>query len=86
MLSVTKTSDTGIGIDDKLLSKIFEPFYRVQSHRSRETGGAGLGLALVKKLVEKQDGNIKVSSKINEGTMVTIEFSFQSLQFCDITL
>ncbi|GCD09366.1 sensor histidine kinase [Clostridium tagluense] len=68
-------ADTGIGICKEDLPKIFEPFYRVESHRSRETGGAGLGLALVKKLVEKQQGTINVDSKLNEGTIFSIEFS-----------
>nr|WP_246599393.1 HAMP domain-containing sensor histidine kinase [Clostridium lacusfryxellense] len=67
-------ADTGIGICKESLHIIFEPFYRVESHRSRETGGAGLGLSLVKKLVEKQQGTINVESKINEGTIFTIEF------------
>lgn len=67
-------ADTGIGISEEYLSKIFEPFYRIESHRSRETGGAGLGLALVKKLVEKQQGTITVDSKLNEGTIFSIEF------------
>lgn len=68
-------ADTGIGLSTEVMSKIFEPFYRVDSHRSRETGGTGLGLALVKKLVEKQQGTIKVDSKLNEGTIFSIEFS-----------
>lgn len=67
-------SDTGIGIAQDELTKIFQPFYRVQSHRSRETGGVGLGLALVKKLVEKQKGTIKVNSNLDEGTVFFIEF------------
>ncbi len=67
-------SDTGIGIAKYDMSKIFEPFYRAQSHRSRETGGVGLGLALVKRLVEKQHGAIKVKSNINEGSSFYIEF------------
>ncbi|MBC8061586.1 MAG: HAMP domain-containing histidine kinase [Clostridiaceae bacterium] len=68
-------SDTGIGISAEDISKIYEPFYRVQAHRSRETGGVGLGLALVKKLVEKQQGVIKVKSNLNEGSSFYIEFS-----------
>ncbi|WP_258880037.1 cell wall metabolism sensor histidine kinase WalK [Clostridium estertheticum] len=70
-----KVADTGIGICKKDLYKIFEPFYRVESHRSRETGGAGLGLALVEKLVKKQQGTINVDSKLNEGTIFFVEFS-----------
>lgn len=66
-------SDTGIGIAEEALQKIFEPFYRAESHRSRESGGVGLGLALVKKLVEKQNGMIKVESKLNRGTIFSIE-------------
>lgn len=68
-------SDTGIGMSEEVLPKIFQPFYRADKHRSREAGGAGIGLALVKKLVEKQGGTIKVSSKLNEGTTFYIEFS-----------
>lgn len=83
---ILKVQDTGIGIGEEVSSKIFEPFYRVESHRSRQTGGVGLGLALVKKLVEKQMGNIKVSSKLNEGTTFFIEFPAKSLQNCDILL
>ena len=70
---VLKVKDSGIGIAKDALDKIFEPFYRVESHRSRETGGTGLGLALVKKLVEKQGGTIKVESKLKEGTLFSIE-------------
>ncbi|WBL46081.1 sensor histidine kinase [Clostridium estertheticum] len=70
-----KVADTGIGICKKDLYKIFEPFYRVESHRSRETGGAGLGLALVEKLVKKQQGTINVDSKLNVGTIFFVEFS-----------
>jgi len=82
-------SDTGIGIPEEAISKIFEPFYRVENHRSRERGGAGLGLALVKKLVEKQKGVILVSSELNKGTKFIIEFqTFQNndviLHNCDI--
>ncbi|MDP4145922.1 MAG: HAMP domain-containing sensor histidine kinase [Bacillota bacterium] len=67
-------ADTGIGIANECLSNIFEPFYRVETHRSRETGGVGLGLALVEKLVKKQHGTIKVESRLKEGTIFNIEF------------
>ena len=48
--------DTGIGIPFESKDKIFQPFYRVDKERSRQTSGIGLGLALVKKLVEMQNG------------------------------
>lgn len=67
--------DNGIGIDSEKVEKIFEPFYRVDKHRSREAGGAGLGLSIVKKLVEKQGGTIRVESKLDEGS--TFYASFQ---------
>ena len=51
-------SDTGIGMPAEAESKIFEPFYTVDKNRSRQSGGAGLGLSLVKKLVEKQGGTV----------------------------
>ena len=67
-------SDSGIGIPREHINKIFEPFYRVDKHRSRESGGNGLGLSLVKKLMLKQNGNIKVESAIGKGSTFILEF------------
>lgn len=67
-----KIKDFGEGISEENLSKIFEPFYRVNKKSSRQQGSAGLGLTIVREIVEKHGGNISVRSKLNEGTEVTI--------------
>lgn len=61
-------SDTGIGIPDELQNLIFEPFYRVDKSRSRQMGGAGLGLAITKTIIEKHNGSITVLSNQKGGT------------------
>jgi CheY-like chemotaxis protein len=70
-------SDTGIGIPEDKIEKIFENFQQGTSGTSRLFGGTGLGLAIVKKLVETQGGNIHVSSKINEGSTFSFTLRFQ---------
>lgn len=67
-------SDTGIGIPEKDIGRIFERFYRVSKDRSRESGGTGLGLAIVKHLIEAHHGQIQVESKIGKGSRFTITF------------
>lgn len=71
---VVKISDTGIGIEKAELERIFEPFYRVDKSRSRAVGGAGLGLALVKDIMEKHGGSIAVESVYGEGTVFILYF------------
>jgi signal transduction histidine kinase len=66
--------DTGIGIPEQDLPYIFERFYRVEKSRSREYGGTGLGLAVVKKLMELQGGTIRVTSVWGKGTRFELEF------------
>ena len=71
-LSLT-ISDTGKGISNKDLQNIFDRFYRVDTSRNRNSGGSGLGLSIVKFLIESHKGKIKMQSKLNVGTDVIID-------------
>jgi PAS domain S-box-containing protein len=70
-------TDTGIGIAENKLEKIFEKFQQASSRTSRLYGGTGLGLSIVKQLVEPQGGSIRVKSKIGEGSVFSFILNFQ---------
>src|SRR5215471_8705812 len=65
-------ADTGNGIPSEELSRIFERFYRVDKARSRESGGTGLGISIVKHAIESQGGSISVTSRLGAGSTFTI--------------
>jgi signal transduction histidine kinase len=65
-------SDTGIGIPPESLPLIFDRFYRVEKSRSRAAGGSGLGLSIVKAIVDAHKGKIEVQSQVGSGTTFTI--------------
>ena len=66
--------DTGIGIPEQDLPKIFDRFYRVDKARSRMDGGSGLGLSICKHIVDRHHGTVDVESKLGEGTKFKIRF------------
>ena len=68
-----EVEDTGIGIAEDGLSTIFDNFTRVENFETRKTEGAGLGLAIVKSLVLKMNGELDVSSRLNEGSCFSLE-------------
>lgn len=67
-----RVSDTGVGIPPEDIPYIFDRFYRVDKARTRAQGGAGLGLAIAKWVVEMHNGRIRVDSKVGEGTTFTV--------------
>ncbi len=72
-IEIIRVKDTGIGIPEKDLDRIFERFYVVDKSRSKRNGGTGLGLSIVKHIVLLHKGNIGVKSKKGEGTEFIIE-------------
>lgn len=69
---VIEIEDTGIGIAQKELSKIFDKFYQVEEHLTRSVGGLGLGLAIAQRGIQLHDGEISVRSTLNQGSCFTI--------------
>lgn len=67
-----KVSDTGVGIPSEKLEHIFERFYQVDGSARRRYGGVGLGLALIKELVEVYGGRVTVESRVDVGSTFTI--------------
>ncbi len=72
--AIIRIHDTGFGIPEESVSHIFERFYRIDKARSRKSGGAGLGLAIVRTMVERNHGEISVQSELGIGTEFTIVF------------
>lgn len=68
-------SDTGIGIPPEHRSRVFERFYRVDKSHSKATGGTGLGLSIVKHAVQYLGGQIDLTSRVGEGTKITVFFT-----------
>lgn len=67
-------SDTGIGIQETDLNRIFEPFYRADISRSRELGGSGLGLSIAKQIFDNHGATVQITSEPTIGTKVTVHF------------
>lgn len=72
--------DTGIGIAQEHIPRLFERFYRVDKGRSRNMGGTGLGLAIVKHIVMDMNGQIDVQSELNVGTEFTVRLPYSNAQ------
>lgn len=72
--AILEVSDTGIGIPQEAQTKIFERFFRVDKARSRDIGGAGLGLSIVKSIVAAHEGTISVQSELGRGSLFRVQF------------
>ena len=72
--AILQVIDTGVGIPKDALDHVFERFYRVDKARARKSGGSGLGLSIVRNLVERNDGTIRVDSTIGVGSTFSVSF------------
>lgn len=71
--------DNGVGIDEDELEVVFEKFYRTDDSRSRDTGGAGIGLSIVNRIIKLHKWKITINSKLNRGTVIKITIHKTSL-------
>src|SRR3954453_21684226 len=69
---VIRVADTGVGIPQRDLPRIFERFYRVDQARARETGGTGLGLSIVRHVTENHGGEVTVESELGRGAVFEV--------------
>ncbi|EGW41582.1 HAMP domain protein [Desulfosporosinus sp. OT] len=72
---ILEIKDTGIGISAEDIAQVFEPFYMADKSRSRANGGVGLGLSLCAEIAKIHDAELKIESKLNEGTTIKISFN-----------
>ncbi|MBX9783496.1 MAG: response regulator [Chitinophagaceae bacterium] len=75
-----KVSDTGIGISPEKLQSIFDRFNQADADTTRKYGGTGLGLAIVKQLAELQNGTVMAESKLNAGSVFTVEIPYETIE------
>ena len=69
---MVRFSDTGIGLPEGALEKLFDGFYQAASHLTRKVGGLGLGLALTRRIVEAHGGTVSVESKEGSGSVFSV--------------
>jgi signal transduction histidine kinase/CheY-like chemotaxis protein len=74
---ILQVADTGAGIPPEKLAEVFEPFGQVDSSRTRAHGGAGLGLAICRRLVDAMGGEIRIDSTVGVGTLVTVDLPLE---------
>lgn len=74
--ALLRVQDTGIGISPERMSEIFEPYHQLDGSSTRRYGGIGLGLALVKKIVEAHGSQVVVSSAVDKGTSITFQLPY----------
>ena len=67
--------DHGPGVADEALDKLFEPFFRAEASRDRKTGGSGLGLMIVRQVVELHGGRVRAANRAEGGLRVTLDFA-----------
>ena len=72
--TIIRIHDSGAGIQEDELPYVFEPFYRTDKSRSKDTGGYGLGLSMCKTIMEAHRGKIEIESIADKGTMVSLYF------------
>ena len=85
MKAIITVSDTGTGIPEKHISRIFERFYRVDKSRSRKIKGTGLGLSIVKHGVSYHNGTVRAESTPGKGSVFTVELPIEKRRSTDTT-
>jgi two-component system sensor histidine kinase CpxA len=83
--AVVRVTDSGPGVPEDALDKLFRPFYRIDDARGRQTGGVGLGLAITDRAVRLHGGTIRVSNRPQGGLMVEIRLPLASAETIDTT-